>query len=83
MQSERCISGNTKDLSPLGCFAVTVDSFPVGTKVRLRISRGETHIDVQGEVTYLLHGSGMGIAFTSVEPSSLPILNEWLASLRK
>jgi hypothetical protein len=83
VHSERCISGNTKDLSPLGCFAVTVDSFPEGTKVRLRISRGETHIVAQGEVTYLLHGSGMGIAFTTVEPSSLPILNVWLAGLRK
>jgi len=83
MQSERCISGNTKDLSPLGCFAVAVDWFPEGTKVRLRISRGETQIVAQGEVTYLMHGSGMGIAFTTVEPSSLPTLNVWLAGFRK
>ena len=83
MQSERCISGNTKDLSPLGCFAVTVDSFPVGTKVRLRISRGETHFDALGNVTYSRPGSGMGIAFTMVEQSSLPVLDGWLAGLRK
>ena len=83
MHSERHISGHAKDLSLFGCFAVTVDSFPQGTKVRLRISRGETHLVAQGEVTSSWPGSGMGIAFTTVEPSSLPVLDAWLAGLRK
>jgi hypothetical protein len=83
MHSERHISGHAKDLSLFGCFAVTVDSFPEGTKVRLRISRGETHLVAQGKVTSSWPGSGMGIAFTTVEPSSLPILAAWLAALRK
>lgn len=82
MQSDKQISGNTKDLSLLGCFAVTVDSFPVGTRVRLRISRGDTELAAEGKVTYSRRGAGMGITFTTVEPSSLPILNMWLAGLR-
>ena len=83
LQSEDRISGHTKDLSLFGCFAVTVDTFPQGTKVRLRISRGETHLLAQGRVTYSRPGSGMGIAFTTVEPSSLPVLDIWLTGLRK
>jgi hypothetical protein len=83
LQSEKHISGHTKDLSLFGCFAVTVDSFPEGAKVRLRISRGETHLVAQGRVTYSRPGSGMGIAFTTVEQSSLPVLDVWLAGFRK
>jgi hypothetical protein len=83
MQSEKHVSGHTKDLSLFGCFAETVDSFPEGTKVRLTISRGETHLVAQGRVTYSRPSSGMGIAFTTVEPSSLPVLDGWLAGLRK
>ncbi len=66
-----------------GCFAVTEDSFPEGTKVSLTISRAETHLVAQGRVTYSRARSGMGIAFTAIEPSSLAVLDVWLASLRK
>jgi hypothetical protein len=83
MQSEKHISGHTKDLSLFGCFAVTADSFPPETKVRLTISRAESQLVAQGRVTYSRPGSGMGIAFTTVEPSSLPILDVWLANARK
>jgi hypothetical protein len=83
MHSEKHISGHTKDLSLFGCFAVTAESFPEGTKVRLTMSRGETHLVAQGKVTYSRPGSGMGIAFTTVELSSLPVLDGWLAGLRK
>jgi PilZ domain len=83
MQSEKHISGHTKDLSMFGCFAMTVDSFPEGTKVRLTISRGETHLVAQGRVTYSRLRSGMGISFTAIEPSSVSVLDVWLAGLRK
>lgn len=83
MQSEKHISGHTKDLSLFGCFIVATECFLEGTKVRLRISRGETHFDALGKVTYSRPGSGMGIAFTMVEQSSLPVLDVWLAGLRK
>jgi len=83
MHSEKHISGHTKDLSLFGCFAVTMAPFREGTKVRLRISRGETHFDALGNVTYARPGSGMGIAFTLVEQSSLPVLDAWMAGLRK
>jgi hypothetical protein len=83
MQSEEHISGHTKDLSLFGCFVETVTPFPEGRQVRLKISRGETHLVAQGKVTYSRPNSGMGIAFITVEPSSLPVLDVWLANLRK
>jgi hypothetical protein len=83
MQSEKHISGHTKDLSMFGCFALTEDLFPEGSKVTLTISRGETHLIAQGRVTYSRPRSGMGIAFTAIEPSSLSVLDTWLAGLRR
>jgi hypothetical protein len=83
LQSERQISGHTKDPSLFGCFAVTTDLFPEGTKIRLTISRGETHLVAQGRVNYSRPCSGMGIAFTTVEPNGLLVLDLWLAGVRK
>ena len=61
----------------------TADPFLAGTKVRLRISYGGANLMAQGTVAYSRDNGGMGIAFTSVEPSSLPILDAWLDDLRK
>jgi hypothetical protein len=83
MQSEELISGHTKDLSLFGCFVETATPFTEGAKVRLKLSRGETHLVAQGKVTYSRPNSGMGIAFIAIEPSSLPVLDVWLANLRK
>jgi PilZ domain-containing protein len=66
-----------------GCFALTEDLFPEDTKVTLTISRAEAHLVAQGRVTYSRPRSGMGIAFTAIEPSSLSVLDAWLAGLRK
>jgi hypothetical protein len=47
------------------------------------MSRGETQLVAQGRVTYSRPYSEMGIAFVTIEPSSLPVLDAWLAGLRK
>jgi PilZ domain len=65
----------TKDLSLFGCFVKTVTPFPEGTKVSLKMSRGEMHLVAQGRVAYSRPNSGMGIAFVTIEPSSLPVLD--------
>jgi hypothetical protein len=83
LQSEKHVSGHTKDLSLFGCFVETVTPFPEGTKVRLKMSRGETQLVAQGRVAYSRPNSGMGIAFVTIEPSSRSVLDAWLASLRK
>jgi hypothetical protein len=66
-----------------GCFVETVAPFPAGTKVRVRISHAGATFTGQGTVAYSRHNGGMGIAFTSIEPSSLPVLDIWLAGRRK
>jgi hypothetical protein len=83
MQSEKHISAHTKDLTLFGCFVETATPFPQDTKVRLKMLRGGKQLFAHGRVTYSQPGAGMGIAFVTIEPSSLPVLDAWLANLRE
>jgi len=81
--TEKQLAAHIEDLSLFGCFVETVDPFPAGTKVRLRISYGGANVIAQATVAYSRDNGGMGIGFTSIEPTSLPILDAWLDYLRK
>jgi hypothetical protein len=58
-------------------------SFVEGTRVALRISHNGTILVAQGKVAHSQGGDGMGIRFTSIEPSSMSILDGWLTELRE
>ena len=75
------IAAHTEDLTRSGCFVETATPFGAGTKLSLRISHNGTTVIAHGEVAYSRPGNGMGIRFTSIEASSLPILDAWLAEL--
>ena len=70
------------NLSLFGCYVHTNDPFPEGTKVSLRIIHGGTSLAILGKVVHSEPSSGMGVAFTTIEPPSQAILEKWLASLR-
>ena len=59
----------------------TVTPFPAGTKVRLTITHAGVNFVALGKFAYSRPGSGIGIAFTAVEPSSSSVLDAWLGSL--
>ncbi len=83
LESERHLAAHIKDLNLLGCYVETVTPFPEGTKVRLHISHAGKNFSAIGKVAYSRPNSGMGIAFITIEPSSLTVLDVWLADLRK
>jgi hypothetical protein len=60
---------------PVPCKSDKAAPFPAGTKVNLRISHAGVNFTAQGTVAYSRNNGGMGIAFTSIEPSSLLILD--------
>ena len=80
--TEQQLAAHTEDLSLFGCFVETLAPFPAGTKVRLRISHSGANLIAQGTVAYSRNNDGMGIAFTSIEPSCVSILDAWLTGLR-
>jgi hypothetical protein len=83
VQSEKQLAAHTKDLNLFGCFVETMSPFPQGTKVRLRISRAGAHVTALGKVANSRPNAGMGIAFITIDPSSFPVLDGWLASLKE
>ncbi len=72
------IAAHTENLTLFGCFVETTSLFVAGTKVALRISHSGGIVVAQGEVAHLRRGAGMGIRFTSVEPTSELVLDAWL-----
>ena len=82
LSTEKQLAAHTEDLSVFGCFVETTSPFQNGTKVRLRISHNGANFFAHGKVAYSRPDAGMGIAFTLIEPSSLLVLEAWLAELR-
>jgi hypothetical protein len=83
IESEKHLAAHIKNLNLLGCYVETVTPFPEGTKVRLHISHAGKNFSALGKVAYSRPNSGMGIAFITIEPNSLWVLDVWLADLRK
>lgn len=82
VETDQQLTSHTRDLNLFGCFAESDDTFPADTKVRLRILRAGSSVSVVGKVVYARPRSGMGIQFVTIDPASLPVLEEWLANLR-
>jgi hypothetical protein len=68
----------TRDLSLSGCFVMTTTPLPKGTRVRVRIMRSSGEFTAIGNVTANVTPTGMGIAFTQLEPNDRAILERWL-----
>lgn len=77
------IAAHTEDLTLFGCFVETTTPFAAGTKVVLRITHGGKIVVAQGKVAHSRRDGGMGIRFTSIEPTSVSILDAWLIELRE
>jgi PilZ domain-containing protein len=83
VQSEIHISGRTEELSLFGCGVNTLNPFPKGTRVRIKLSRGGADVVALAKVAYARPELGMGVVFTSVEPEDERILGAWIAELMR
>lgn len=64
-----------------GCYIDTISTFPVGTNVSLRLTSEGRSFDARARVAYETPGVGMGLAFSSIEPDQLWVLEKWLGKL--
>ena len=78
MSSDAKRSSQTSELSVSGCFIDTRDSAPAGTELRIRISPRNTTFTACGCVLSVIPDTGISIAFTSIEPNQLSVLEKWL-----
>ena len=72
------ISARTSDLSLGGCYVDTLNPFPMGTTLRLRIHKNEEILDAQANTASSHTGSGMGLLFGEMTPPQRSMLAAWL-----
>jgi PilZ domain len=71
------ISARTTDISVRGCYIDTLNPFPVGALVRLRLTKNDQHVEFRAKVTSCHVGSGMGLIFERLTPAHRKILVSW------
>jgi len=81
IQADTRLSGRVSDLGRGGCFVDTINPFPTGAEIKIRIVKDNLSFVALGKVLYATDGFGMGVGFTKVEPEKQTILNGWLAEL--
>jgi hypothetical protein len=80
-QSGARINGRTSDVGKGGCYVDTLSPFPVGSVVKICLTKDKQSFAAQAKVAYAAVGLGMGLMFTSAEPEQMWILERWLAEL--
>jgi hypothetical protein len=75
------ISGRISEVSRKGCYLDVLNTLPVGTRLRLNISRDQGTFSTEATIIYVQEGMGMGIKFADVPADQLKLLDSWLAEL--
>lgn len=75
------ISARTSDIGRGGCYVDTINPFPVGTSVKVRLTKDNQSFVAQAKVAYAMQGMGMGLMFTSADPEQLWTLQRWITEL--
>jgi PilZ domain len=73
------LPGRISDLSVYGCYLDTMNPFSPGSRIRIRLSKGNEIFQSLALVIYSHDALGMGISFTDVNPGAQEILQRWLA----
>ncbi len=75
------LSARTSEISLGGCYVDTLNSFPEGTLVGLRILRDQGVFETKAKVVYCDPAFGMGLAFTEMTPDQRSLLEAWIAEI--
>jgi len=79
--SETLLSGRISELGLGGCYVDSLNPFPVGTLVGLRILRDQGVFETEAKVVYCDPNFGMGLAFTETPPNQRSLLEAWLIEI--
>jgi hypothetical protein len=77
----RMISGKVTQISRNGCYVATPKTYPVGTSLKVIISRDQRTFVAKANIIHVQERMGMGLAFLDALDDQLRILDSWLAEL--
>jgi hypothetical protein len=80
--SNATVKAKTSDVSLVGCFMNAPQSFPQGTKVKLKLLWNDHSFSSTGVVARL-QPMGMGISFSDMKTEQTEVLRQWLALVSK
>jgi hypothetical protein len=75
------LSARTSELGLGGCYVDSLNPFPEGTLVGLRILRDQGVFETKAKVAYCDARFGMGLAFTEMTPDQRSLLEAWLIEI--
>jgi PilZ domain len=75
------VSGRTSEIGLGGCYVDTLNPFPEGMLVGLRILRDQGVFETKAKIVYCDPTFGMGLAFTEMTPEQRSLLETWLAEI--
>ena len=75
------LSGRTSELGLGGCYVDSLNPFPEGTHVALKILRDQGIFETKARVAYCDARFGMGLAFTDMTRDQLALLEAWLTEI--
>ncbi len=80
-RSNAKVAGRTSDLGIGGCYVDTINPYPVGTPVILRLTQNNRSFQSHAVVVYAHGGMGMGLAFTELSADQMEALQVWMRDL--
>jgi len=83
MESGARTDGVTSDISLGGCFICSSKPMPVGSRVRVVLSRKGQIVEALATVRIVKPRIGMGIEFIDVEAPYHEILSRWIEQVRQ
>jgi hypothetical protein len=81
LSSGTLLSGRTSEVGLGGCYVDSLNPFPEGTQVALRILRDKGVFETKAKVVYCDPTFGMGLAFTDMTPDQRSLLETWLTEI--
>ncbi len=81
MSSGTLLSGRSSELGLGGCYVDSLNPFPEGTLVTLKILRDQGVFETKARVVYCDPRFGMGLAFTDMTPDQRSLLEAWLTEI--
>jgi hypothetical protein len=77
----KLLSGTITQISRSGCYIDSPKTLPVGTSLKVIISRDQRTFVAKANVIHVQEQMGMGVAFLDAAKDQFEILNSWLAEL--
>jgi len=81
LSSGTLLSGRSSELGLGGCYVDSLNPFPEGTLVGLKILRDQGVFETKARVVYCDPRFGMGLAFTDMAPDQRSLLEAWLTEI--